>query len=189
MGKTVTRTCRVCSKEFQADAWRESHEKYRRKVCGLVCAKKWHPPVEIRFFNKVEKRENGCWIWVGHCNSRGYPMFYEDGEVLAGHRWAYEHWIGPIPEGKILRHKCDESRCANPLHLEPGSLQDNSRDCVTRGRSKLAKLSVEKVKEIRRLIGEGKVDWSVYRKVAKDFGVLPSCIYHVHIRKTWRWVA
>ena len=190
MGNSVTKICTRCGKEFQADAWREKHERYKRKVCGLECAKRWHPPVETRFFNKVEKRENGCWIWTGHCNTRGYPMFYENGEVLVGHRWAYEHWVAAIPKGQILRHKCDTPACVNPKHLEPGTLQDNSRDAlIRRRRVGKIKLDPEKVREIRKLIAGGKVDWTVYRAVGKKFGVTASTIYHMHVGRIWSWVA
>ncbi|QJD54916.1 hypothetical protein PssvBMR7_gp29 [Pseudomonas phage MR7] len=37
--------------------------------------------------------------------------------------------------GVIVRHTCDNSRCVNPEHLEPGTPADNSRDMVQRGRS------------------------------------------------------
>ena len=38
--------------------------------------------------------------------------------------------------GKVIRHKCDNPRCINPEHLEPGSYKDNMQDMKERGRER-----------------------------------------------------
>ncbi len=50
------------------------------------------------------------------------------------HRVAFEAYVSHIPEGKIVRHKCDLRCCVNPAHLELGSKLDNSHDAVRRDR-------------------------------------------------------
>lgn len=39
-----------------------------------------------------------------------------------------------LPRSVIIRHKCDNPRCINIEHLEPGTHKDNSQDKVERGR-------------------------------------------------------
>jgi len=56
---------------------------------------------EELFWAHVERRSNGCWIWMG-AKRAGYGGF---GQELA-HVWAYKHFIGPIPEGFQVDHTC-----------------------------------------------------------------------------------
>jgi hypothetical protein len=75
---------------------------------------------EERFFDKVEITEGGCWIWRGAKDRAGYGFFSVGGKLVRVHRWAYEHFKGPIPEGKVLDHyKCQTPSCTNPDHTEP----------------------------------------------------------------------
>lgn len=89
----------------------------------------------------------GCWLWFGSIlpakgSQGGYGMFYpessKEGKAYA-HRWAYEHFVGPIPEGLTIDHTChtedlscpggpcDHRRCVNPDHLEAVPHATNSR--------------------------------------------------------------
>lgn len=51
------------------------------------------------------------------------------------HRVAYELINGPIPEGLMVRHKCDNPPCCNPSHLTTGTAKDNAQDAVSRHRA------------------------------------------------------
>lgn len=53
------------------------------------------------------------------------------------HRLAYEAWVGPIPEGMLIRHTCDTPLCINPDHLIPGTHRDNMQDRLERGRANM----------------------------------------------------
>lgn len=78
-----------------------------------------------------------CWEWNGKRNDNGYGIFNAKhlGYVNArAHRVMYEHFTGPIPDGLILRHRCDNPPCVNPGHLIPGTDADNMADMVERGR-------------------------------------------------------
>lgn len=81
--------------------------------------------------------DSGCWEWKGSRNDRNYGLL---GMVRRGfkgarvHRLMYELKIGAIPEGIIIRHKCDNPPCVNPDHLEPGTDADNAEDMKARGR-------------------------------------------------------
>jgi hypothetical protein len=81
---------------------------------------------------------SGCWEWNGARNEHGYGLFRALRQGVEGaraHRIVYEHLTGvTIPDGKVLRHKCDNPPCVNPAHLIPGTQQDNIDDMVARRR-------------------------------------------------------
>lgn len=92
-------------------------------------------PLLERFWAKVEKRE-GCWRWHG-AKSQGYGYINRGGRgegIVKATRYSYEIHKGPIPDGFLVRHKCDNPECTNPEHLELGTNADNSRDIVLRRR-------------------------------------------------------
>jgi hypothetical protein len=87
------------------------------------------PPVapEVRFFRFVSE-DGECWMWTGTKN-RGYGQFrLVEGRVYA-HRWAYEFFRGPIPDGLTLDHLCRNRACVNPDHLEPVTMRVNLLRC------------------------------------------------------------
>ena len=85
----------------------------------------------IRFWAKVSVAQDGCWVWTGATNDRGYGVINSGGSspiTLYAHRLAYEAFIsGSIPEGLELDHLCRVPRCVNPEHLEPVTHQENVR--------------------------------------------------------------
>lgn len=72
--------------------------------------------------------EWGCWLWNGGCSDNGYGSLTHRRKNYKTHRLSYEIYIGPIPKGRLIRHKCEVKRCINPKHLEPGTYQDNMND-------------------------------------------------------------
>lgn len=89
--------------------------------------------------------EGPCWEWGGSVASAGYGRFRYRNRFYFAHRTAYRVWVGRIPEGLLVRHKCDNPPCINPSHLETGTFRDNARDREERGRSRWAKKKLKKV--------------------------------------------
>ena len=52
-----------------------------------------------RFWAKVEKRDDGCWQWLGHLTPAGYGYFWSSHRKHGAHRFSYEEFVGPIPDG------------------------------------------------------------------------------------------
>lgn len=130
-------TERICSVE---DCGRGG--KLTRGKCAR-CYRYWldHTPTEERgiaprfiddFWDQVEKtHEYGCWLWTGKTNPKGYGCWKS--RHLA-HRESWKRERGPIPEGMWILHHCDTPPCVNPAHLYPGTVVENVRDAVVRGR-------------------------------------------------------
>ena len=78
-----------------------------------------------RFFAKVESSEdaNGCWIWTASTNLKGYGHYLS----VAAHRWSYEAFVGPVPDGHQLHHICENKGCVNPAHLVPITGSEHGR--------------------------------------------------------------
>lgn len=73
-----------------------------------------------RFWAKVDKRgPTECWEWVRYLNVYGYGQFSVNARVTKlAHRMAYELMLGPIPDGLVIDHLCNNPRCVNPAHME-----------------------------------------------------------------------
>lgn len=79
-------------------------------------------------------RPDICWEWQGARDMYGYGILKADGrDYKKAHRIAYQIFHGPIPEGHVIRHKCDNKPCVNPSHLESGTHRDNVKDAISRG--------------------------------------------------------
>ena len=68
--------------------------------------------------NFVQGSPHECWRWTGYTTC-GYGKFYRCGKQMSAHRYSYEHFVKPIPEGLVIDHLCRNPLCVNPHHLEP----------------------------------------------------------------------
>jgi hypothetical protein len=74
-----------------------------------------HPLLPARPFR------DGCWIWLGAETSTGYGQyrFGEQGSSpWKAHRLSYALTYGKIRRGLHVHHKCRQTLCVNPLHLQ-----------------------------------------------------------------------
>jgi hypothetical protein len=78
---------------------------------------------------------------IGDClvgpGARYGVVNYSGGRQMAAHRASYIVHRGPIPDGMVVRHSCDNPPCVNPDHLLVGTHRDNERDKWERGRGPL----------------------------------------------------
>jgi len=86
----------------------------------------------------------GCWPWTGSKTLKGYGQLRWKYNSLVASRVSYELYVGPIPEGLMVRHRCDNPSCVNPDHLELGTAADNSADMVQRGRHNNGSLAIQR---------------------------------------------
>ncbi len=96
---------------------------------------------EVRIQRATTIAESGCWEWMLQKDRGGYGrMKIQMGSrdrfrFTSAHRYAYEIFVGPIPEQMHVLHRCDNRSCCNPAHLFIGTHQDNMRDMHAKGRN------------------------------------------------------
>lgn len=143
---------------------------------------------KLRFYGWTETAE-GCWEWRGP-RSHDYGTLRAEGAVWLAHRLSYTVFVGPIPEGDVICHRCDNPICMNPAHLFAGSQADNLHDMHNKGRGvrgsrqHAAVLTEDDVKSIRsdRARGVPALD------LAARYGVHKRQIYKVVNREQWKHI-
>lgn len=60
-----------------------------------------------------------CWIWKKGLNADGYGQFCVNSGRMPAHRFGYELFAGPIPEGLVIDHLCRTPACIRWTHLDP----------------------------------------------------------------------
>ena len=164
----------------------------RQKYCSKAC---YHEAKRVGWGEGIRasvRIEGDCWIWTKSLNGLGYGRI---GRTRNGkptwrlaHRVSYEHFVGPIPKGMFVLHRCDTPPCVNPDHLFLGTHAENMHDMLTKGRreppataNRRNALSADQVLQIR----------SVYplvstAELARRYGVHRRTIASVGRRETWK---
>lgn len=131
-------------------------------------------PLGRRFARYTAIRESGCHEWIGKVSKNtgyGHICIREGGAKLTrlAHRAAYEFFVGRIPDGLLVLHKCDNRICINPAHLYVGTQKDNVRDIMERGQHGIKpKLTPSQVLKVRELLTTGRSAASLAREFQVD---------------------
>jgi hypothetical protein len=122
--------------------------------------------------------------WESRAPEKGPYRYVSSRAVpLSAHRVSYEHHKGPIPEGMLVRHRCDNPPCVNPEHLEVGTPLENMMDAVQRNRHAHT-LSEAQVREIKAKLADN----HQMKPLAREYGVTRSTIRKIARGETWKWV-
>lgn len=71
--------------------------------------------------------EKECWPWLGTIGATGYGEFSIRHRSYLAHRMAYMFMRGAIPDGLHIDHLCRNRKCVNPDHMEPVTMEENTR--------------------------------------------------------------
>lgn len=139
MDHSKHKICSRCGTTFFKRKRDSESQWNNREFCSLSCIHSGVVSMSLidRFTAMFEPIPfSGCWIWTGALDGRGYgQMATTNGKSpKKAHRVSYELFNGAIPDGLVVRHKCDIPCCVNPWHLEIGTQKDNMQDASARGR-------------------------------------------------------
>lgn len=117
------------------------------------------------------KGRDECWPWHGPFGGRARdrrPYFSAERERKMAYRWVWELVNGPIPDGMMILHSCDNGGapvgCCNPYHMRLGTLQENTKDMTDRQRHGLPH---NVIRAIRKLLSEGRTQ----HEIASLYGI------------------
>ena len=129
---------------------------------------------------------SACWEWTGPSTQRGYPYASFRGKLYRLNRVILEAYKGaPVDPKLVAKHSCDNPRCLNPDHLEWATQQENCRDETIRGRKRAGyKITPDAVRSIRKRLASG----AVGRRLAEEYGVVPSVISRIKTGKSWGYI-
>lgn len=138
------RRCVECgsSKFYARERCQTCYGRWRRKLrhAGEFTLALVHGAPLERLMARSAASPNGCLLYTGTLNNRGYGQISVDGAPMLAHRAIYELTAGPIPDGMALDHTCHNQdascmggdsclhrRCINVEHLEPVTGAENTR--------------------------------------------------------------
>ncbi len=104
---------------------------------GEGAGKGWISEIDkARFWIKVSQTET-CWEWLGAKNNDGYGNFRIGSDYISAHKCSFKIINGDVPDNLCVLHSCDNPSCVNPTHLFLGTHDDNMKDKVAKGRSRV----------------------------------------------------
>ena len=204
------RTCSVkgCDDEHVAKGFCNKH--YRRyKNNGNPHISKWDrnmtpkqrilkniKKVKCHNLDSLQKHKEKdliCWEWKKGKDKDRYGRVQINYKLQRTHRLSYREFVGKIPEGKLVLHKCDNPPCCNPNHLFLGTKKDNSDDMKNKNRGKwligekhgISKLNKKQVIQIRKYWKTGKY---TQMKLGKIFNISRPQISNIINNKVWKHI-
>lgn len=133
-------TCSVegCDRPAVTRGFCNNHYRRFRKYGDPLAGKPTPLAFPENLLARMEPQPNGCIHYTGALDKDGYGQLKIRGKQVKAHRAAYEHFVGPIPDGLTLDHEChnrDEAcaggptclhrRCVNWEHLRPATRGEN----------------------------------------------------------------
>lgn len=134
-------------------------------------------PLAERLAHYSVRASNGCVLWTGSTNQKGYAHLTYRGRLRRVTRLMMEQRIGGLSDAVHVLHRCDNPRCINPDHLFLGDNTANVADKVSKERQ-AKKMTRKAVLEIR-------ADPRLHREIAADYGVSRSLVGFIKLRKSW----
>lgn len=165
---------------------------------------------DIERFNRMVDRDGPtireelgpCWVWTGSTTQFGHGQFLvrltesRMSKKYSGHgahriAWSIANNGKAIPDGLLVRHRCDNPPCVRPSHLELGTFADNMRDMYERGRAMIgerhgsAKLTDANVLAI---CADFAQNGTAIQELARRFGVTDMTVHDILKGRAWRHI-
>lgn len=165
-----------------------------------------------KFHARCEHKENGCIFLLGNTQNTGYMNWWYKHDSADGRRLRFitAHRFSALISGKFTQdevneycvlHDCDQHydnndisyrQCVNPDHLFIGTVQDNIKDCIAKGRYVKPPSHIG-ADNYNAKLTEKQVLWVIanhykitQQKLSEILNVNTSTIEAIHSGKTWR---
>lgn len=138
-------------------------------------------PAPDRFMSYVDQTSKH-WLWTGAIDEEsGYGVFWFEGRKIGAHVFSYVTFVGPIPNGHQIRHRCDIRACVKPKDLLTGTPKDNAADRESRSRHShrptTPKLTFQQAAELRSKYGNRKkFDHPTLADIGREYGIAASSV-------------
>jgi hypothetical protein len=128
-------------------------------------------------------RKNGdCLEWDGGKDGKGYGSIHVgQNRYQRVHRYLYQLLVGPLSQGDLLLHSCDNKLCCNIDHLREGTNAENMRDKADRSAIRSRKLDRDKLLSLRRLRDEGRS----YRSIGQALNLSHEAVRKAYMKRTY----
>jgi hypothetical protein len=63
------------------------------------------------------RADGACRVWTGAVSKTGRGQFKVDGATYDAPRLAWCEENGPVPKGRMVKHRCGRPECVLPAHL------------------------------------------------------------------------
>lgn len=179
----VTMNCSIpdCPDDAVAKGFCKRHyqQQWRTGSPEIVRANP-HGTPEERFWRYVTVPDDpdACWLWTGRKDKDGYGTLRVGKTQVRAHRFSYELHNGPLPDGEMGRHRCNNPGCVNERHIIPGSHFENMADRKEAGHyatgeaHPMAKVSDQIAEQVRCATG-------TYVDIGRRFGLSKSQVGNI----------
>jgi hypothetical protein len=119
----------------------DSHRSYSRQYMAKnannpVTQEHMTDALKERFFAKVDKTDT-CWNWtsaktaykpkrIASDATKGYGFITINGRPFYAHRASWLMHKGPLVDGLVIDHLCNNTLCVNPDHLQQVTTRENT---------------------------------------------------------------
>ncbi len=127
------------------------------------------PKQRTNFWNKVDCTHGPCWNWLGAMDPlKRYGLFQSFRRTFIAHNIAYFLHNHELPAGMRIMRTCCNNKCVNPKHLLAMTPADIAAHRIAHGQFGILKMSMEKIKRIRKERTEENLP---YELIAKRHGL------------------
>ena len=185
--ESVIKMCTFCGeREQKYGGLCSAHAEQKRLGKDLSPVSRRYRGTPAELLRQHSKRSaTGCLEWTRARNDNGYGLS-SHGLV---HRVSYRAFVGEIPDGLFVLHRCDNPPCFEPTHLFLGTQQDNVRDMISKGRQwrnpgypgEQNPASVLTEEDVLAILADSRSQ----RAIAADYGVTQAAVSLIKQGKNW----